>query len=194
MFTNSHALSNDPTEIISAEGFFTDEEVEKILNYVDKIPFSVATLTKDKDTDDSIRKSNIKWIYDNEDIRWLFDKMITTVDYANEHFWKFDLRDIKEAIQYTEYPEDGGHYVYHIDVGEGEFLNQRKVSVTIQLTDESDYDGGYLEILRGSEPDVMPKKKGSIVLFPSFLLHRVTPVTRGTRKSLVMWIGGGSFK
>jgi PKHD-type hydroxylase len=99
-----------------------------------------------------------------------------------------------EAIQYTEYYDNGGHYDWHIDMSAGYPLNQRKISMTVQLSDESEYDGGNFEIMRGREVEQLPKGKGNVVIFPSYLLHRITPVTRGVRKSLVLWLGGASFK
>ena len=98
-----------------------------------------------------------------------------------------------ESIQYTEYFDNGGHYDWHQDIGPGE-LSIRKVSVTIQLSDSDEYEGGDLEFLRGATPEQAPRGKGVAVLFPSYLLHRVTPLTGGTRRSLVLWLGGSHYK
>ena len=117
------------------------------------------------------------------------------VSEANDVLWHFELGELKEQIQYTEYYEDGGHYDFHLDVGGGDPINQRKISITVQLSDGSEYEGGDFQMLRGGiEPETLPKKKGAVIIFPSYILHRVTPVTAGTRKSLVLWIGGGSYK
>jgi PKHD-type hydroxylase len=70
----------------------------------------------------------------------------------------------------------------------------RKLSMVLQLSDPSEYDGGDLEFYVQSEPIKAEKKKGIVYVFPSWVLHRVTPVTRGTRRSLVMWIAGPKFK
>lgn len=64
----------------------------------------------------------------------------------------------------------------------------------VQLSDSSEYEGGDFELWTGGGFKSLPKIKGCCVLFPSFLLHRVTPVTQGTRKTLVLWIGGGNYK
>jgi PKHD-type hydroxylase len=66
--------------------------------------------------------------------------------------------------------------------------------MTVQLTDGTDYQGGDFEIMRGRDIEQLPKGKGTVLIFPSYLLHRVTPVTSGVRKSLVLWLGGASFK
>ena len=73
-------------------------------------------------------------------------------------------------------------------------LSHRKVSVIVQLSDTSEYKGGELQINTGGQIKTIPKVKGSVVIFPSYLLHRVTPVTTGLRKSLVLWAGGGHYK
>ena len=73
-------------------------------------------------------------------------------------------------------------------------LNQRKISMTVQLSDGGEYEGGDFEIMRNREPEKLPKGKGTVLVFPSYILHRVTPVTSGIRKSLVLWLGGASFK
>ena len=112
------------------------------------------------------------------------------------------LRSALESIQYTEYyASENGHYDWHQDIGKGELPSKRKVSITIQLSESEDYDGGELLICVGSNGSgqldnnrVCPRGKGVGVLFPSYMMHRVTPVTRGTRKSLVLWVGGSPFK
>jgi PKHD-type hydroxylase len=73
-------------------------------------------------------------------------------------------------------------------------MNTRKISITVQLSDPNDYEGGVLELNVGNTIVQMPKEKGCAVLFPSYILHRVTPVTKGIRKSLVLWVGGTTFK
>jgi PKHD-type hydroxylase len=80
-----------------------------------------------------------------------------------------------------------------MDIGPNE-LSVRKVSLTIQLSDSDDYEGGELQLLRGRMQENMPKGKGCVVVFPSYLLHRVSPVTKGKRISMVLWVGGGHYK
>jgi PKHD-type hydroxylase len=80
-----------------------------------------------------------------------------------------------------------------MDIGPGS-ISHRKVSITIQLSDPSEYEGGDLELWYGGSIIQIPKNKGLTVLFPSFSMHRVTPITKGTRKSLVLWVGGEHYK
>jgi PKHD-type hydroxylase len=94
-------------------------------------------------------------------------------------------------IQFTAYDEQGSHYDWHMDCGEGN-LSRRKLSMTIQLSDPEGYSGGNLELLYGRHPVTVERKRGTLVAFPSYTLHRVTPVTAGVRYSLVLWISGAS--
>jgi PKHD-type hydroxylase len=114
---------------------------------------------------------------------------------ANQNLYHFDLHSMPEQIQYTEYYDhEKGHYDWHMDTGHGN-LSQRKISVTVQLSDGDEYEGGDLQLWPGGTyPLVAPRGKGNVVIFPSFLMHRVTPVTRGTRKSFVLWLGGGHYR
>jgi PKHD-type hydroxylase len=70
----------------------------------------------------------------------------------------------------------------------------RKLSVVLQLSDPSEYEGGDLEIMNCSEPTQVKKEKGLVTAFPSFMLHRVTPVTKGIRRTLVVWLTGPRFR
>jgi PKHD-type hydroxylase len=111
---------------------------------------------------------------------------------ANQ-LWGFDLHSIIDDIQFTEYEAGGGHYDWHIDIGP-KTISHRKISIVIQLSDPEDYEGGDLELMPGNYSFAVPKKKGAVVLFPSFILHRVTPVTSGLRRSAVLWVGGSHYK
>lgn len=189
---------NDPRvdQTIHAEipNALTAEELMWIENLVKLYPYQEATISTDATIADAVRKSKIKWISLDEKSHWLYEKLAIMIHQCNMERWRFNLYSIIDQIQYTEYHDDGGHYAWHMDIGPGS-LNHRKVSITIQLSDGSDYDGGELQLL-GFENNhtSVEKKKGTAVIFPSFLVHRVTPVTKGIRKSLVLWVGGDSYK
>jgi len=114
---------------------------------------------------------------------------------ANDNLWDFDLISADEKIQYTEYlAEDEGHYTWHQDIGPG-MASQRKVSITVQLSESDEYEGGDLELWRGGNNVVTAERgAGVTVLFPSYLMHRVTKVTKGKRRSFVLWVGGQHYK
>jgi len=169
------------------------EELGWIQNLQQLYPYIVGTTIGDNGETNPARKSTIKWIHHDEHSSWLYQRIVDLAIRANSEMWDFNLYSVLDSIQYTEYYDDGGHYDWHVDVGPGN-INHRKISITVQLSDPEEYEGGDFELWTGGEFKTLPKSKGDAILFPSFLMHRITPITKGTRKSLVLWIGGGSYK
>jgi PKHD-type hydroxylase len=194
-FRASFPLNNtiDQTNYYCINNSFNEEELGWINNLEKLYPFIDASVVGIESTDNHIRKSKIKWIHHDDKSWWVYDKLSAFAIEANKNYWGFNLHTIVDSIQYTEYYEGGGHYDWHVDIGPGS-INHRKVSITIQLSDPEDYDGGDLEIWAGGDFKKIEKQKGTAILFPSFLMHRITPITRGIRKSLVLWVGGDSYK
>lgn len=177
---------------------FSDDELAKIYRDVASLPFrEAATGESNENTDKSIRSSSIKWIPQSQEWAWLYDRMLDMAVEANNALWKFDLHSSLDNIQYTEYYDvEGGHYGWHQDIGPGH-LSTRKVSITVQLSDDDEYEGGDLEYWRGGTIDNVekaPRGKGVVFIFPSFMMHRVAPITKGTRRSFVLWVGGSHYK
>jgi len=199
---NFDRKANDSQNYYFYKEGFDVQELEKISKGVEKLPWHIAS-TAGGDSDS--RKSNIKWIPQNDDWWWLYEKLSNYAVTANETLWDFDLYQIPEQIQYTEYHAPAGHYDWHQDIGP-DMLSKRKISITVQLSDPEEYEGGNLEFdLRNQYDWELNKDKsivkcteirprGSVVVFPSFVWHRVTPVTRGTRYSLVVWSLGQPFR
>ena len=186
--------SKEMTEFYFFQNGLTSEEVDWIKENVNELPIQDGKIANNSDGEElqSIRKSTIRWIPQNQKYEWIYERLMAMVLEANE-MWGFDLHSIPDNIQYTEYDEGGGHYDWHMDIGPNE-LSVRKVSLTIQLSDSDEYEGGELQLLRGRMQENMPKGKGCVVVFPSYLLHRVSPVTKGKRISMVIWVGGGHYK
>lgn len=184
---------NDKTQLSNSKALnlFTTDELNHIENVANKLSFVEATTQQDKQTKET-RNSKVKWLYNSQELQHIYNKIAKFVITENDKNWNFDLTGMYEAIQYTVYEPDM-HYTWHLDSG---VLGNapRKLSATIQLSDPDEYEGGNLEIWTGANPEIIPKEKGLIALFPSFRLHRVTPVTKGIRKSLVVWVGGPNFK
>jgi len=174
------------------ENGFTTQEVDTIVNGSLEYEFQRAVIMDEGNTD-KFRKSNIKWLPFDSKWEWVIDKIMSQVTEANNAIWNFELKSIIDNIQYTEYEGNGGHYDWHLDIGPGS-ISHRKISIVIQLSDPDDYVGGDLQIMTGSEYTTIPRGKGNVVVFPSFLLHRVVPLTSGNRKSLVLWVGGDHYK
>jgi PKHD-type hydroxylase len=173
-------------------GGFSSEEVDKIVEDAKEYSF-VKAVVYDEENTDKFRKSEVKWLPFDSKWEWVIDRIMNQVIEANDAIWNFDLKSIIDNIQYTEYDGNGGHYDWHLDIGPGS-ISHRKVSVVVQLSDPDDYVGGDLELKPGCTDLVIPRGKGNVVVFPSFLLHRVVPLVSGNRKSLVLWVGGDHYK
>lgn len=143
----------------------------------------------------SIRSSLIKWLPQEEKFLWLYERLIGKILHANLELWNFSISGTVDCIQYTVYPaNENGKYDWHMDIGPNSLASYRKLSVTIQLSHPDEYEGGNLELNLGSEIVQIEKQFGMATIFPSFLVHRITPITKGVRKSLVLWIGGDQFR
>lgn len=142
------------------------------------------------ETNKTKRRSKIYWLPKTDEFIDIYKMFHQLIGKCNDEFYRFKLEEISEHIQYTVYKsEDQGFYDWHVDMGT---ISRRKLSLVCQLSDPSEYEGGELQINTGGI--VIPEKeKGTVILFPSYLLHRVTPVTKGTRRSLVLWIEGPAF-
>jgi PKHD-type hydroxylase len=152
------------------------------------------------------RDSNIAWLND----RWIYKEIQPFINEANQLAgWNFDW-DFSESCQFTKYKLNQ-FYDWHCDAWDAPYTNKdnkdtfgkiRKLSVTCSLSDPKDYEGGELEFdFRNMEPGKPTVRKcveiaprGSIVVFPSHVWHRVKPVTKGTRYSLVIWNLGYPFR
>jgi len=138
----------------------------------------------------SIRNSTVRWVPD----AWVGDLLWDYVKQANADGFDVNV-DNHAEIQFTEYhAAQGGHYDWHHDVhwnGQADF--DRKISITVQLTDAGDYEGGDFEFDE-VKTNADFRSKGTVLVFPSYLRHRVSPVTSGIRRSLVAWFSGPRWK
>ena len=121
---------------------------------------------------------------------WIYEKLFRCVKDANDARFNFDLSGFFEDLQLTRYESNGGHYDWHEDQGVGQF-SIRKLSIVVQLTDPKEYEGGDLEIHGEGAAE---RTQGTVFVFPSFVTHRVLPITKGQRHSLVAWISGTPFR
>ena len=138
--------------------------------------------------DTKTRTSHISWIPFSK-MPEMYKDIEKIMKATNGNHFGFDGMQITELAQYTEYPS-GGFYDWHMD-SDVNFAHEppvRKISMTCLLSHESEFEGGELEIEK--ENNKVKLIQGQAVFFASFIKHRVAPVTRGVRKSLVMWFGG----
>ena len=142
--------------------------------------------------DTNTRTSHISWIPFKK-MHEMYKDIELMMKTTNGNHFGFDGMAINEMAQYTEYPE-GGFYEWHVDndVNMQHEPPVRKISMTLLLSPESEFEGGDLELM--SEGKVAKLKQGHAIFFASFIRHRVTPVIRGRRQSLVMWFGGTPFR
>jgi PKHD-type hydroxylase len=142
----------------------------------------------------STNNRDIAYINPQPHSKWLYDLLFPLALEANEKVFHFDIDIVTDSIHYVIYPEDGGHLDWHMDVG-AHGVNKRKLAMTVQLSDSSDYEGGDFQIwMGGKDYMTVPREKGDVIVFPSFCMHRVTPITRGERRCLVFWTGGRPFR
>jgi PKHD-type hydroxylase len=192
---------------VCIDNLFTDEELEKVRDYCDSLSLidakTLPHIETDKTNPDlSIRKSKVCFIQPNEENFFIFEKIKNGVELANSSSYDFSLFGF-QYMQYTVYDggTDGDFYDYHVDAyisgvrTTKTSLYPRKLSISLILSDPSEYQGGDFEIMTGKD-DIykVEQVKGRMITFPSFVLHRVTPVTSGQRRSLVVWVLGPQFK
>ena len=159
---------------------FSNEDVDKVIELGDALAHVEGLIIGDK-VDHRVRDAKIAWVHPNPDTWWIFDKAIKV--------FKSGLPfSTLQSMQYTVYYK-GGHYDWHRDLGDGDAIMKARVNAgVLQLSDPSEYGGGILQIKTDKEKiiDVM-KQKGMVTSFPVDTLHKVTPVTSGIRKTLIMW-------
>lgn len=180
------------------EGYMTSERCQSVIDQAMVIP-AVEAVTYGNIP--NLRTSKVRWIHRNDPSwNWLFSDIEYVVRRANTAFG-FDINLFHE-VQFTEYDAaNNGHYGWHEDLNwipPGDQNTQRKLSLVLQLSDPADYEGGDLEFQlkgNGNSPETnVLRGRGTSIVFPSYLTHRVTPVTRGKRHSLVTWYEGPPFR
>lgn len=180
-------------------GVFNPGECRKIIEQVregvDRVPSELAQSQQGEIANDStIRRGHVHWLHaEDERWRWIFERCTAAVNQVNHFDYQFEL-DYILPLQFTCYDNLGDHYGWHMDTGENMAVSYRKLSFSIQLSHTNSYDGGDLELMIGPEPTQLPRDQGTFVAFPSMITHRVRPITRGERYSLVGWISGPKFR
>jgi PKHD-type hydroxylase len=168
-------------------GIFSAEDCRRIISLSENRRQRAGTMMYARP---NVRKSTIAWIDIQADSQWLYEKVWNTFQAVNRWF-KYDLFGLVDEIQFAKYGVGDG-FGWHLDAGGGQ-TSTRKLSMSVQLCDDGEYGGGDLEIC--ACPQLDPHRRcGTLIVFPSFLAHQVTPVTRGTRCSLVAWAHGPTFK
>ena len=183
---------------------FSAEELDEIDRYCRAGGTEKALVSQSRGVlvaDDKLRKSDIRHHNVSAENHWIFQRVLETFEQANRDAYNFEL-DGFNTFQYSEYRNEGAHYEYHMDLSFASSSERavigRKLSLSVMLGDQSEFTGGAFEMVIDSQtmekPLNVPHRKGRFVFFPSFVLHRVAPVTSGTRRSLVFWALGPKFR
>lgn len=145
---------------------------------------------------ENMRRTDVGWMGVTAETLPLWQSISSTIAEVNRRYFHFDLTGCYEPAQLGIYrAEDNGHYNWHTDASMLDCHTPRKLSMTLLLSDPSEFEGGELQVkLDSDETKTLEVVRGRAWFFPSWVLHRVTPVTKGVRRSLVLWIGGPPFK
>ena len=184
-------------------GVFTPRQCRRIVETAESLDAEVADLegASGSGPDVSIRDSTITWMPPAPGTDWIFSKLAAVATRANRDYG-FELTSFDEDLQFTRYERPGAFYTWHqdgLDLG----VAHRKLALVVQLSDPADYRGAELELFDVVEDsdDVelaafreRVRPQGTVVVFPTFEYHRVTPLLSGARHSLVAWVSGPSFR
>ena len=177
-------------EFVVWENAFSADELQAIEKYGDGLAQQKADLSGKRADYDAIR---VAWIERKPETAWLYGRLEDMVLRLNEQYFKYELYGLAESLQYTVYHgSEGGHFDWHKDHGNAH-EEPRKISLSLQLSEGSSYEGCDLE-LHGAHLRAAPRTRGAMIAFPSYMLHRVTPIISGVRKSLVIWAAGPEFR
>lgn len=172
----------------------TPAECATLVTLCQSAPMQDAGLVR-QTTAHTIRRAELSWLDDLPQAAWVIDRMIRVVAEANRDAFHFDLAEFAESPQVARYgAERAAHFDWHSDIGAGALAAKRKLTIVVQLSEPEAYQNGTLELQPDSNVLQAPRTQGTAILFPSFVLHRVTPVTSGTRWSLTLWAHGPDFR
>ncbi|MHA7100049.1 2OG-Fe(II) oxygenase [Roseivirga pacifica] len=172
---------------------FTAEEIDNIRALWDREEHFDATVSGEgKSTDDELRRTKLAFIPDSQANAWVYERLGRLGIECNNERYGFDLLGFHHQLQLARYGAQD-FFDWHLDFGAGE-ISQRKLSISVQLSDPDEYEGGDFQFMINQKVHTMPREKGTVIIFPSFILHRVTPITKGVRQSIVAWLGGPPYR
>lgn len=210
-------INKEVHPIYWTHNFLSDEEIQRIIKYVEDLPTEDAKIGGNIQEEEKklftpdyhiknpnlgnvprTRITNLKWIELNTNTNWLYKKIISEIHKVNQENFDMILKFV-ENLQFSEYTENQqGFYAKHSDCGNSgrleSFVDIRKLSFSIQLTNEKEYEGGDLILYMNDKEVKAPKSKGTIIFFESDIQHEVKPVKKGTRHALVSWVQGPNLR
>ncbi len=182
------------TALYSKPEAFSAGECERIIAAITAAPSKDAMLVG-QTMDQSVRRAKLVWVDDVDGLGWVMERLIENVRKSNVEQFDFDLREFAESPQVASYnASDSGHFSWHSDIGDGAMARKRKLTLVLQLSQSSSYEGGDLEVMPSAQILSASRAQGCVSIFPSFALHQVVPVQVGVRHSLTLWAHGPAFR
>lgn len=181
------------------EGFLTLEDINLLLAQPEWLNLQAGCVGGSGGSsivDSKIRETGVGWLKMKPELAPIWEKLSVAIAEVNRHFFHFDLTGVYEPMQLGLYTgETQGHYDWHVDAALSDTHVPRKLSMAMLLSDPSDFEGGEFQVKTDRDtPHTLDTQKGRAWFFPSYTLHRVAPVTKGVRRSLVLWVGGPPFR
>lgn len=172
---------------LQARNVFSGEECDRIIEVGSRLTLEKGLVTA-PDLQPEARDSSVALIAQGPGTLWIYDRLFAVVSDFNRKLWRFELTG-SERMQFSRYGP-GEYYDWHMDLAARGNFSLRKLTVTMQLSDPDNYEGGGLEVNIGSSSSVGSRERGSLVAFPSYALHRVLAVESGARHALSVWFVG----
>lgn len=166
----------------------SDADCDEAITVGRTFPLSLPTVVGQEQYPTHRQVDNRK-IVPNETTQWIFEMLCAVAAEATQVAYGLELTTINRAPQYLEYRPGWGHFDWHNDYTHGVAEAPRKLTIIVQLSRPGDYEGGRLQ-MAGISVEELPDERGSVIVFPSFLYHSITPVTGGVRRALVAWVAG----
>jgi PKHD-type hydroxylase len=183
--------------LVAWQGLFSLDELDAMVRLGDSLALEKAELSGGGAGYENIRSTKVAWLPRQADTETLYRRMEDAVLQLNARYFHFDLSGLA-MFQYAVYggPE-GGHFDWHKDYGRDPadpHQEPRKLTLSLQLSEASGYEGCDLQVRGGNQIDTAPRMRGTLVAFPANVLHQVTPIRSGIRRSLVAWAVGPEFR
>ena len=195
----SAPMRNSSTASVYVNKVFSDEECDRILDNLDDDKWEEAmvggVVERGVFTVEKEFRSNYQQKVVVDEVGFPLDRIAQEISRANSELWRFDLGGFADddLPWVMNYSRQGDHNNWHVDLGQGPTAS-RKLGFSLQLTEGSEYQGGDLGFHRIEKSREDLTRKGTLIVFPSFWLHRVAPMTKGARKVVVGWVHGPSFR
>lgn len=186
-------LTDQKTHVF-VDGILLPDECEELIAAAMRLRPETAQLIGGEEAR-GVRRCRVRWLPEGDEFAWVNDRLIDIIAVVNREHFNFDLWGIDERLQLLEYEGgEAGFFDWHCDRGRTGFAKARKLSISVQLSPEADYEGGALELNPDGTVIVAPRGIGTAAVFAANVLHRVAAVTAGRRHALTAWFHGPHFR